>query len=119
MDIDPHKLGSPEDRRAFKANMRTLDVSHLKVTDHLSNLKSDDILKRELLAKQRCIVRLYMLEAFNLSSRDNGSPSDPYLMITCNDKVYNERANYQLDEMNPKFYKCFDFEGIFPGCSPL
>ena len=60
-----------------------------------------------------------MVEAFDLASRDNGSPSDPYLYITCNNKIVNERDNYQLDEPNPKFYKSYDFEATFPGCSPL
>lgn len=64
-------------------------------------------------------MRLYVIEAFNLSSRDNGSASDPYLWIRCNDKVVNERDNYQLDTPDPKFFKHYDFEGIFPGCSPI
>ena len=69
--------------------------------------------------KTKCIVRFYAIEADNLSSRDIGSHSDPYLHLTCNDKVYSERYNYQLDIPNPKFMKYYDFEGIFPGCSPL
>lgn len=71
------------------------------------------------MSKNRCIVRAYMVSAFNLSSRDNGSASDPYLVLKCNDKIYNERDIYQLDEPNPKFNKHYDFEGVFPGCSPL
>ena len=99
--------------------MRQLNLSHLDILTHVANIQSDDILKRQLLESNRCIVRLYVIEAFNLSSRDNGSPSDPYLYITCNDKVVNERSNYQLDEANPKFHMMYDFEGVFPGCSPL
>ena len=60
-----------------------------------------------------------MISGFDLSSRDNGSASDPYLKITCNDKTYNERDNYQLDEPNPTFYKHYEFEGTFPGTSPI
>jgi Ca2+-dependent lipid-binding protein len=60
-----------------------------------------------------------MIAGFDLSSRDNGSPSDPYLYLTCNNKIYNERVNYQLDEADPKFNKYYDFEGTFPGSSPL
>jgi len=85
----------------------------------LANLESDEILKRALLASTKCLIRLYMIEAFDLSSRDSGSASDPYLYLTCNDKVYNEREFYQLDEPNPKFMKHFDFEGSFPGSSPI
>jgi len=71
------------------------------------------------MCKVKCIVRFYAISAFNLSSRDNGSASDPYLILKCNNKVYNERSIYQLDEPNPKFLKHYDFEGHFPGCSPL
>ena len=92
--IDPEKLSSVEERREFKTLMRQLNVSHLKVTNHLTNLKSDDILKQQLRVKVKCIIRLYMIEAINLAMRDIGSPSDPYLYITCNEKVYNERDNY-------------------------
>ena len=71
------------------------------------------------MGKALCIIRFYAIDADHLSSRDIGSDSDPYLYLTCNDKVYNERNNYQLDKSNPKFLKYFDFEGTFPGCAPL
>ncbi|TNV72912.1 hypothetical protein FGO68_gene3417 [Halteria grandinella] len=71
------------------------------------------------MASCKCIVRVYIIDAFNLSSRDNGSDSDPYLVVSMGNKVYNERDRYQSDEPNPKFYRSFDFEGIFPGCAPL
>ena len=119
IDIDIEALGSPEERKAFDLQLRRLDVSHLNITKHLANLESDEILKRSLLAQNKCIVRLYMVSAYDLASRDNGSPSDPYLYITCNNKIVNERDNYQLDEANPNFHKYYDFEGTFPGCSPL
>ena len=99
--------------------MRNLDLAHLEITKHLANLESDNILKRALLAQTKCLVRLYCISAYDLASRDNDSPSDPYLKIECNGKVYDERDNYQLDEANPDFYQHFDFEGTFPGCSPL
>ena len=54
-----------------------------------------------------------------MASRDNGSASDTYLVVKCNNKEYNERDNYQLDEPNPDFFKVYDFEGTFPGSSPL
>jgi Ca2+-dependent lipid-binding protein len=106
-------------RKKLDYDFRGIDVAHLNITKHLCNLESDEILKRSLLAQTKCIVRLYVVSAYDLSSRDNGSPSDPYLYITCNNKVYNERDNYQLDEPNPDFHKHYDFEATFPGCSPL
>ncbi len=82
------------ERRKLDVDLRKLDVSSLDITKHLAYLESDEILKRQLMAKCRTIVRLYAIKAFNLSSRDNGSASDPYLYLKCNDKVYNERNNY-------------------------
>jgi hypothetical protein len=54
-----------------------------------------------------------------MASRDNGSPSDTFLKLECNNVKVNERDIYQLDEPNPDFYKMYDFEGTFPGSSPL
>lgn len=107
------------ERRKLDKHLREIHVDHLNITTHLCNLESDEILKRSLLSSIKCIVRVYLISAFDLSSRDNGSPSDPYLYIKCNKTVVNDRANYQLDEANPKFFKHYNFEGTFPGCSPL
>jgi Ca2+-dependent lipid-binding protein len=60
-----------------------------------------------------------MLNAFDLASRDSGSPSDPYLILQLNKKVFNESKNYILDEPNPVFNKLYEFEASFPGASPL
>ena len=56
-----------------------------------------------------------MLEGFDFASRDIGSFSDPYLIVTCGTSKFSERDNYQLDEANPKFYKLYEFTGEFPG----
>lgn len=60
-----------------------------------------------------------MISAYDLASRDNGSFSDPYLIVNLGNKTYNERDNYLLDEPNPEFHKYYDFESVFPGCPPL
>ena len=60
-----------------------------------------------------------MISGYDLSSRDNGSDSDPYLNIALGKKVYNERSIYIEDEPNPDFYKSYDFEAVFPGCPLL
>lgn len=46
------------------------------------------------MAKSKNLVRLYMINGFDLASRDSGSASDPYLYITLGNKIYNERDNY-------------------------
>lgn len=60
-----------------------------------------------------------MVSGVNFASRDVGSASDPYLVLKCNKTTFSERDNYQLDEPCPDFYKKYEFEGTFPGCSPL
>lgn len=60
-----------------------------------------------------------MISAFDLSSRDVGSASDPYLIVKMEQKVYNERKNYQINEASPNFHKYYDFEGIIPGVATL
>lgn len=47
-----------------------------------------------LMAQNQCIVRIYVISAFDLASRDIGSASDPYLFISLGNKNYNERKNY-------------------------
>lgn len=60
-----------------------------------------------------------MISGFDIATRDIGSPSDPFLILKCNGTTFNERENYQLNERNPSFYKYYEFEGVFPGSSPL
>ena len=117
--IDAESLSDAMERRKLDRKFRDMDIDHLNIVGHLANLESDEILKRALLAQVKCVVRVYFISAFDLASRDNSSPSDPYLYLQCNNKIVNERSNYQLDEPNPDFFKSYDFEGTFPGCSPL
>lgn len=94
LTLDINLLEDPLRRKQLKMDMRKLRIDHLHITRHLVNLHSDVIIKRQLMACNKCIIRVYMIEAFNLSSRDNGSPSDPYLILKCNNKTYDERSNY-------------------------
>jgi hypothetical protein len=56
---------------------------------------------------------------FSLASRDIGSHSDPYIVVRCGDKEFNERDSYQVDEPDPKINKFFQFNGNFPGSPDL
>ena len=118
-DFSVLEIDTTEERGRFAEKLRNLHLGHLDISKHLANLQSDEILKRELLESKKAIVRIYIIEAFNLSSRDNDSASDPYLWLQCNGKVVNQRDKYQLDNSEPKFHEHFDFEGTFPGCSPI
>lgn len=119
LEINLSKLDTMEGRAKFDVSIEKLGVGHLNITKHLVNIESDETLKRMLMSKAKCIVRLYMINAYDLASRDNGSFSDPYLKIKCGKKEYNERSIYQNDNPNPNFYKMYDFEAEFPGCAPI
>lgn len=113
------KMDTMEGRLKFDLELEKLSVAHLGITKKLADLESDETLRRLLMAQTKCIVRVYCLSAFNLSSRDNGSESDPYLILNVGGKTYNERDIYQLDNPNPEFHKYYDFEAVFPGTAPL
>lgn len=94
VDFNLEKLDSAEGRMKFRLQMEKLGIAHLDITKHLSNMQTGETLKRLLLGQNKCIVRLYVISAYDLSSRDNGSDSDPYLKITLGNKVYDDRENY-------------------------
>lgn len=117
--VDLQKLDSMEGRHKFEHDMRSLGVDHLQISKHVAELDSEEMLERMLMTQTKCVVRVYVISAYDLASRDNGSFSDPYLKIKVGNKTYNERSIYQLDQPNPDFNKHYDFEAVFPGCAPL
>ena len=74
---------------------------------------------RKLLNKTKCVVRVYIVDAFDLEQKDKLSKSDPYVRLKLGDCVYSDRENYQenVDSMN--IYKSFDLPIILPGKSML
>ena len=58
---------------------------------------------------QQCFVVLYVLDAWELASRDIGSESDPFIRATCGDKVISTVDRYFEDENAPKFHEVFEF----------
>jgi hypothetical protein len=93
----------------------------LEATEDLGDdeLAQDYEIAKALLVKTSVLVRVYILEAFNLEQKDWGSASDPYVKIQLGDQVINERKNYQVDEPNPKIYKMFELSTFLPGVSVL
>jgi len=79
----------------------------------------DDIAKR-LLVQTKVLVRVYILDAFGLAPKDAYSQSDPYVRVKLGKKEwYNDSANYQMDNPDPKIYKMFELETALPGDSLL
>lgn len=56
-------------------------MNHLKVVEKLADIESDMILKKMLLQHAKMIVRVYIIEGFDLASRDIGGFSDPYIKL--------------------------------------
>jgi len=67
--------------RKLDIQLRQLHLSSLKITKCLRDLHGDEILRKRLLAKNKTTIRVYMIDAFDLASRDIGSASDPYLYL--------------------------------------
>ena len=118
-ELDLDKLDTIEGREEMEMQMEPFGIRHLKITKILADIQSDVILQRMLLTQNKCIVRAYMISAYDLASRDIGGFSDPYIRMRCGDVEFNERDNYVLDEPNPWFGTHYDFQSVFPGCAPL
>ena len=117
--LDLDKLETIEGREELEDQMEPLGIRHLKVTKILADIQSDVILQKLLLQQSECIVRVYMINAYDLASRDIGGLSDPYVKISCGEQEFSERDNYTLDCANPDFGKHYDFPVVFPGCPPV
>ncbi|VEN56322.1 unnamed protein product [Callosobruchus maculatus] len=59
-------------------------------------------------------LRVYCIRALGLRPKDITGKSDPYLVLTLNDKVINDRDNYVVRQVNPVFGRCFEFIAAFP-----
>ena len=117
--LDLDKLETIEGREELEDQMEPLAIRHLKITKILADIQSDVILQQLLLKSSECVVRVYMINAYDLASRDVGGASDPYIKISCGGEEFSERDNYVLDEPNPDFGTHYDFPVVFPGCPPV
>lgn len=107
--LDLDKLDTIEGREEIELQMEPMGIRHLKITKVLADIQSDVILQRMLLTQNKCVVRAYMISAYDLASRDIGGFSDPYIKMRCGEIEFNERDNYVLDEPNPWFGTHYDF----------
>ena len=68
--MEMEMLDTLEGRNALELQLEKLGVAHLNITSQLTDLESDETLKRLMLQQAKCMVRIYVIDAFNLSSRD-------------------------------------------------
>ena len=85
----------------------------------LQDVALDDMIKAALSRKTAAIVHLYLIQGYEFASRDIGSPSDPFLIVTCGEQTEGNQDEYQDDEPNPRFMCRYDFNVSFPGAPPL
>lgn len=119
MAFNFEKLDSFEGRGKFAQIMEDLGLGELDLGNYIVERSYEEQFSRMMLTRTKAIVRVYVIEGFNFASKDIGTASDPYLVLTCGKKTFNEKENYQLDQMNPTFFKCYEFDTEFPGASPL
>ena len=118
-DLDIFKLDTIEGRKEIENSLEPLGVHDLDIVQKLSDIESDEILRRMLLQENKCVVRVYIISGFDLASRDVGGYSDPYVKLSIGNKVFDDRDNYKMDQPSPVINKHFDFETVFPGCPQL
>ena len=110
-------IWSQEGRNLFRDVMMELQLRHLKILKKVTDVQSDEIIKRLLVQEVKCLLRVYIVGAYGLAQRDNDSDSDPFTIVKLGKKkTFSDRDNWKLNEPNPDIYKEFCFEAIFPGC---
>jgi len=78
----------------------------------------------ELLKPENYKIRLYILEAKNLTPMDVGfmgkqGKSDPYVLARLGKDEFNDAKNYIQDTVNADLYKMIEFDTQLPGTSQL
>ena len=109
------EIASREKLERFGVVLDSMNIDDPRLLEFFKDASYDQIIRKQLCQQTPCKIELYMLEGFDLASRDIGSFSDPYLLVRCGTREFCERDNYVLDEPNPKFYKLFEFSADFPG----
>ncbi|DBA05321.1 TPA: hypothetical protein N0F65_007483, partial [Lagenidium giganteum] len=64
-------------------------------------------------------VRVYVLRANNLQSKDFNGYSDPYLRLKLGKTLISDRSHHKKKTLNPHFHRAFKFTTTLPGPSQL
>ena len=107
-----------EDAKKIKLSIVGVDGQE-EPDEELEEKKFFKTITKQLLVRTECVIRVYILNCMNLAQRDVDSPSDPYVVLKIGKNKIRDRENYQLDEPNPDFYKCYDMNTFLPGESIL
>eukprot|EP00075_Anas_platyrhynchos_P010036 XP_027299289.1 fer-1-like protein 5 [Anas platyrhynchos] len=63
---------------------------------------------------QQCLVRVYIVRAFDLSPRDRNGLCDPYVRVSLGAKTLGQRDQYVPNTVEPVFGRMFEVMGTIP-----
>ncbi|NXE17033.1 MYOF protein, partial [Lophotis ruficrista] len=63
---------------------------------------------------QRCLVRVYVVRAFDLSPRDRNGLCDPYVRVSLGAKTLGQRDQYVPNTLEPVFGRLFELTATIP-----
>jgi hypothetical protein len=81
-ELNINDLSTDNGKKNFIKVLQTMRCGHLPIATYLSNLESESKISQLLNRKTECVIRFYVVSAFDLASRDSGSHSDPYLKLS-------------------------------------
>ena len=64
-------------------------------------------------------MRVYVIDAYDIKSKDDKGFSDPYIKIKLGREEIDLRDKFIQDSTHPKFYEFFDIKTYLPGPSTL
>ena len=103
-----------------KFKNKLLEQYNNKLPEELEFVTAFEEMNKSILVKKTVILRIYILQLLNLSTRDLFSDSDPYVKILLGDKVLvNEKKKFFNDKTNCNWYQYYDLLVELPGSSKL
>lgn len=118
-DIDFEEIEKVDEKKKVQKLIVDVGLQECQIIKFLSNKDKYAEMSKQLLVPTKCIVRVYIIEAFGLPPKDTGSDSDPYLILKLGKKKIKDREDYKEDNSHPQWHKHFDFETTMPGDSLL
>lgn len=83
LDLDLSFLVQMQKKLKLQKSLIEMEAFTPNIIEFLQEWGYNCMMKSAFVNVKECTVRLYLLEAFDLASRDIGSFSDPYYRVTC------------------------------------
>lgn len=113
----------PQQVGLFKGHIEVMSVEQSKRYEQEMKGSKDAMyrakIEKDFLTRTNVIVRVYIIDAYELPPKDADSDSDPYLKIKLGDQVIDDVENKQMDNNHPYFGRRFDLKTTLPGAGEL